>query len=427
MVAGDAALLERCRSLRSELVRFDPALFSGQDCRALAEELARTEKSCAAARARAAARVAECGSFREGGFDDAADWLSRKTGSSRGDANAAIKTAEAAEKLPATKEALLNGQLSLAQANEITKTEEQCPGSETELVGLAEKSSLADLKNEGRKRRAAAIPAEELADHQHKARSFRHWVDEMGMIRFSGAFAPLVGIPLANRIEAETDRLVREARRQGHNEPREAYAADALANMLSGQGRGSGRRADVVIVCDLRAYRRGHAEEGETCHVMGGGPVPASAAREAAEGDAFIKAVIHDGKKIDTVVHYGRHISAELRTALDLGDPPGFEGVVCVEPGCGRRYGLEWDHVDPVANGGPTSYRNLKPRCWRCHQDKTRNDRIAGLFGNGRAGPFDDEAEPDWSSWDEPEDDAWAAGPEFPLRRDVAGADNGCQ
>lgn len=103
MVAGDAALLERCKSLRAELVRFDAALSSGEDCRALAEELARTEKACAAARARAAARVAECGSFRQGGFDDAADWLSRNTGSSRGEANAAIKTAEAAEKLPATK------------------------------------------------------------------------------------------------------------------------------------------------------------------------------------------------------------------------------------------------------------------------------------------------------------------------------------
>ncbi|HUP68381.1 MAG TPA: HNH endonuclease signature motif containing protein, partial [Acidimicrobiales bacterium] len=211
------------------------------------------------------------------------------------------------------------------------------------------------------------------------------------------------GIPLINRLEAEADRIAREARRSGSTESREAYAADALAKMLSGQGRGNGRRADVVIVCDLRAYRRGHGEEGETCHVMGGGPVPASAAREAAEDDAFIKAVVHDGTKIDTVVHYGRHISAELRTALDLGDAPGFEGVVCAEPGCGRRYGLEWDHVDPVANGGPTSFKNLKGRCWRCHREKTRRDRIAGLLGaRGRDGPAGTEADEDqdWEWWE---------------------------
>ncbi len=141
--------------------------------------------------------------------------------------------------------------------------------------------------------------------------------------------------------------------------------------------------------------------------------MPASAAREAAGDDAFIKAVVHDGVKIDTVVHYGRHISAELRTALDMGDPPGLEGVVCVEPGCGRRYGLEWDHVDPVANGGPTSFQNLKGRCWRCHQAKTRRDRIAGLLGNrdpdGAAGRKDDEY------------------PEPPLHPDAVGGDNGYQ
>ena len=85
--------------------------------------------------------------------------------------------------------------------------------------------------------------------------------------------------------------------------------------------------------------------------------------------------------RIHTVAHFGRHIPAELRTALELGPPPGFDGVECVEEGCGRRYGLEWDHVDPVANGGPTSYDNLKARCWPHHRAKTERDRQAGLSG----------------------------------------------
>ncbi|MBV9412596.1 MAG: HNH endonuclease, partial [Acidimicrobiia bacterium] len=77
----------------------------------------------------------------------------------------------------------------------------------------------------------------------------------------------------------------------------------------------------------------------------------------------------------------GRHVPAELRTALELGEPPDFDGVTCSVPGCGRRYGLEWDHEDPVANQGPTSYKNLKhPKCWPHHQDKTAADRKAGLL-----------------------------------------------
>jgi hypothetical protein len=111
---------------------------------------------------------------------------------------------------------------------------------------------------------------------------------------------------------------------------------------------------------------------------VGAGPIPVSVAK-ALEGDAFFKAVPHDGIDIATVCHLGRHIPAELRTALELGAPPDFDGVTCSEPGCGRRHGLEWDHTDPVANGGPTSYKNLRPQCWP-HQDKTEQDRRAGLL-----------------------------------------------
>ena len=145
----------------------------------------------------------------------------------------------------------------------------------------------------------------------------------------------------------------------------------------------------MVVVCDLGAYRRGHAHAAEPSHIVGGGPVPVSVARELAE-DAFIKAVTHDGVAIDTVAHLGRHIPAELRTALELGPVPDFEGTSCVEAGCGRRYGLEWDHVDPRANGGPTSFVNLVPRCWPHHREKTERDRLAGLLagrGDGRGPP----------------------------------------
>jgi hypothetical protein len=190
---------------------------------------------------------------------------------------------------------------------------------------------------------------------------------------------PEVGIPFVNRLDAETDRLRRQAKQEGRDEPRGAHAHDAFAEMLKGQGTGRAIGPDCVIVCDLRAYRRGHAHAGEPCHIVGGGPIPVSLAKELAR-DAFLKAVTHDGVDIHTVGHFGRHIRAELRTALELGAPPDFDGVTCGKEGCGRRYGLEWDHVDPVANGGPTSYKNIKPKCWPHHREKTEQDRRAGLL-----------------------------------------------
>lgn len=384
-------LSERCWAFRAELAWFDPALVSGDDCRVAAEELARTEKACAAARARAAARAAECGAHRSAGFADAAEWLARSSGSSRGAASAEMRTATAAEACPATNEALASGEVSLAQAGEITRTEAECPGTEAELLALAKRCGLSRVRDEARRRRLEAISAEELAARQRKARAFRHWEDELGMIRFSGGLEPLVGVPIMNRLDAEADRIRRAARRAGSDEPREAHAADALVKMLAEGGRGRPGRADVAIVCDLRAYRRGWAEEGEACHIVGASPVPVKVVRDLID-DAFVKAVVHDGVRIETVAHYGRHIPAEVRTALELGDPPRFDGVVCAEAGCESRYGLEWDHVDPVANNGPTSFDNLEARCWPCHRAKTERDRAAGLLGGtatGRGGGHD--------------------------------------
>jgi hypothetical protein len=138
-----------------------------------------------------------------------------------------------------------------------------------------------------------------------------------------------------------------------------------------------GRDVDTVIVCDLRAYRRGHTHDGELCHIIGGGPIPVWLAREMSD-DAFLKAVLHDGVNLHTIKHFGRHISAELRTALELGELPDFDGAVCSEEGCDRRYGLEWDHYTPIANGGETSYRNVGPKCKPHHWDKPDRDRRAG-------------------------------------------------
>src|SRR5207237_7886975 len=127
------------RALRDALTGFEPSLLSGEDCAAVAEELARTEKACAGVRAAAAARAAECGAHRRRGWSDGADWLAQVSGTTRGEARAALETAATVGSCPATRAALASGDVSLAQAGEIVKTEAVRPGSETELVSLAKR------------------------------------------------------------------------------------------------------------------------------------------------------------------------------------------------------------------------------------------------------------------------------------------------
>jgi hypothetical protein len=377
-------------ALRRELARFEPADFSGADCARLAEELATTEKACATAGLLAAARATQAGAHRERGFKDGAAWLARQSGTTGSQAREALKTAERLADCPDTKEALRAGDISLAQAQEITKAESEIQGAEAELLAVAQGADLSQVRDRSRQHRQAHTDPAAVRRRQFQSREFRHWQDRDGMIRFAGALPPETGLPLVRRVEVVAGHRRRAARAKGDASTRfEAHAADALAELVAtgagagpAGGEGSRRphpRAELVLVCDLFAWRRGHPHPGEPCQIIGGGPIPVEVARKLAGGDAFVKAVLHDGTNIHTVKHFGRYLPAPLRTALDLGPVPEFTGRECVD--CGSRWGLQYDHVDPVANQGPTEYANLKARCYKDHQIKTEKDRQAGLLG----------------------------------------------
>jgi hypothetical protein len=248
------------------------------------------------------------------------------------------------------------------------------------MVGLARSSNLTRLRDRGRDLRLNAMDVEVLARRQREARDFSHWRDELGMVCGAFRLQPIPGIAFINRLEAEADRLRAEAKKQIAGaevpEPRGRYVADAFVKMLeTGSATGKAVRADVVFVQDVTSG---------ASHLVGGGPVPKSAVGDAVAAGAFVKAVLHDGVDITTVAHYGKSMPAHLRTALELGRPPTFDGVVCEV--CGSPFGLEWDHVDPRANGGAWSATNIRPKCWPCHHDKTEADRRAGLLGPGKGG-----------------------------------------
>jgi hypothetical protein len=353
------------------------------DCAEVIEELSLTAKAVSGVVALAAARLASLDSSK------GPDWLARKNGISSGAARKRLDTAKKVDKCPSTKAGLQDGTLSLDQADEIASTEDAVPGSEPELLDLAKKKSLGELKERARDIRLGSVDPEDLHKKQQGLRSVRKWVDRDGMHCGTWKLPPETGVAFGNRLDAETDRVFREAHQQGRVEPREAYAADAFVRMFEGVAKRGG--TDMVIVADRSALERGHVLDGEVCHIIGGAPIPVSVAVQLAQ-DAFVKAVIHDGVQVETIKHYGRHINAELRTILGIGDPPWFPGPVCVD--CGAHFRLQIDHVDPVANNGATCATNLEPRCPPCHAAKTERDRNAGLLGQReqmrdrpRAGP----------------------------------------
>lgn len=396
-------------ALRAALVALDVSVCTGEQAGRLVETLAVLEKVVVAARLRAAARMQECGAYRRDGFRSAAEFLAARTGTARQAAAAALDAAREISRHPEVAGAFGRGDLSEAQAIHVAPAVAADPTAAADLLSVAGRGSLRQLKDKARAVRLATLHRDDLYRRQRRLREHRHWIDGDGMVAGRYRLPPDTGAIFAARIDAEVDRRYRAATKDTR-EPAAAYAADALTDLVIDAGtdpdtgdlpngdspgggrrpRGKGRRrarprVDAIVVVDLGPVRRGHTHEGERCHIVGVGPIPVAVARQMM-ADAFLKAAVIDGTEILKIRHFSRYRPAELQTALDLGPAPELNGAVCTE-GCGRRMGLQWDHLDPLANGGPTELRNLGPKCVPDHIKKTERDRAAGLLNRGRRRP----------------------------------------
>ncbi|MDQ4144532.1 MAG: HNH endonuclease [Actinomycetota bacterium] len=322
--------------------------------------------------------------------------VARISGTSLGKAKTVVATGNAMESSPELSHALQHGDVSLDQAVEIASAEQSSPGSAKELLKVAETGRFHVLRDEARRIKLEAEQHRDLHARQRAARSGRSHTDALGMVDIHLRFEPHIGTPILARAEAEAQRLARtaraeakeaelQARNEGGDAPRavpqvepfERYMADAYAKLLSGAGKGRTNRPELVILVSHEVAKRGWTDvrDGETCKIPGVGPVAPEVAKEIAQ-DAFLTGLFYDGKDLRNVRRWSRSRPAEVAIALELGEPPSFDGVACID--CGNRFRTEFDHAQPHVARGPASYDNLKPRCWPCHQAKTERDRRAG-------------------------------------------------
>ncbi len=264
------------------------------------------------------------------------------------------------------------------QASEIARAEQARPGSSTELLAVADKEPFHVLRDKARKTVLEAEQHKDLFSRQHDARTARSHRDELGMIHLHLALEPHVGVPIVNRAETEAARLQAKTRKDGAPEHFERCLADAYAALLSGAvPKGRARRPELVVLVSHGVARRGWKDvaQGELCRIPGVGPISPAVAKKIAS-DAFLTGVFYDGKDLRHMRRWTRNTPVEVLLALELGEPPEFDGVKCVA--CGNRFRAEKDHLEPHAAGGPASTDNLRWRCYSCHQKKTCQDRKMG-------------------------------------------------
>ncbi len=358
--------LVTCRTALEGLVRdFDLFELPAPKAVRLLDELGAIQRMVYGMVAKAAKQVAESNAHVITGERNANELVARTLGVGNGEARAAIETARRLELLPKTDAAVQRGELSAKQAQMIAEAASHNPAAEASLLEAA-RQGLVPLKDACIAARAAVEDPAERSERQHKSRFLRTWTDADGM--FAGRFrlTPEVGGQLKEKLDAEVQRMFRERRAGTDHEPHEAYAADALADFaLNGGSKTRRTNFRVHIVVDHAALKRGNVLDGERSEIPGVGPVNVEWVRGLL-GDAFLTAVIAKGKDIRTVAHLGRHIPAELRTALVV------QGLECTIEDCNCRGYLEIDHIHDYAKGGPTTYENVGPMCSIHHRLKSQ-------------------------------------------------------
>jgi hypothetical protein len=350
----------------------EPELLTAGAARELLGDCARAEKLIAFAKTSLTRKL-----------DDVQE-LARVTGTSVGKAKATVETAKALQDADVVRGAFAGGDISLDQAAELVKAEKAQPGSAAHLLTVAKDESFNVLRDQARRVVLEAEQHRGLPERQKEARTARFYEDDLGMINLCAKLPPTLGRAIANRADAEARRLQRAARQEGRAEPFDRHLADAVGGMLSGADTSAKpRRPELVVLVSHGVAQRGwtDVQKGEVCKIPGVGPVAPEAAREIAE-DAFLSGVLYDGVDLRQMRRWTRNTPVEVRMALELGEPPEFDGVKCVD--CGNRFRNENDHdLEPHCTGGPASTDNLKPRCWKCHQAKTERDRKAGRLQPG--------------------------------------------
>ena len=390
-MSGDR-IVQLSSVLRDELVSLQADVLPAESCAGLVVALSETANACAYARALIAKRAIGVGAHRAAGVANPVDWMAGQTGMSAGQCRNGLKHAEmTADHGGGIADMAALGQLSMDQAAEIIATIADVPDAEDDMVDHAKGSSLDDLRDRGRTHRHGKISPDELHDRQRRLRAVRHFTDGDGMVCVHAKLVPELGAVWVARLKDEAARLRRQARADGGQESWAAHMADAYSRLvgLDPTHPTSGTRSPNVeldIVVDLAALVRGHVQDGEVCHIVGGSTIPVEVARHYAT-DAFVNGVLFQGTDIVSIKRFGRRYPAALLTALNLGKPPTFDGRKCVD--CGSGFRPQKDHVNPVANGGMTEIANLQWRCPPCHDLKTEKDRILGKLGSRAPTPTD--------------------------------------
>src|SRR5919199_1164279 len=232
-------MCDRLVELREGMARyaagFDAALLNVAHVEQVVRLAAAIEGIAATLKSVASARLVSVSSLK-GGERSVAHHLARLVGTSVAEARESVETGRRLEALGEVAGASRAGELSARQSAVLADAAAADPRAEGRLVELARRSSLAELRQECARVKAAACPDLEARRRAiHDGRSLRTYTDAEGAWNLRMRDNPEVGAQVMAALEPVRDRLFRKARAEERREPLEAYAADALVEVATGR------------------------------------------------------------------------------------------------------------------------------------------------------------------------------------------------
>ena len=347
-----ARVLTDVGALRTDVctavARFDAHALDRDDAVAALQQW--TSIACAAetAAALAAARIGECGPPPSAGARDAAEFVAKQTGTTAAKAKDRIQTGSRLQQNDLTRAKAAAGELSPEQTAVITDALAADPSAEGSLLETAATRSLGELRDRCAETKAAVIDLAEQERRIHANRSVRRYTDRDGAEHLHAVGTKRDMACIDRALKPYVDRRFKAARAEGVREPLDAYTFDALVDMATARADGASsrdqrRRSPIrnlsVLRIDLEALVRGHPVPGETCEIVGLGPISVETARDML-GESILKLVITKGVDVVNVTHLGRGPNTAQKIALLWQSP------TCTRLDCNRKARLENDHKD---------------------------------------------------------------------------------
>ncbi|MCY3642150.1 MAG: DUF222 domain-containing protein [Acidimicrobiaceae bacterium] len=229
---------QRVREGLAELIRLvNDADTSTATARRVLEDSKAFGAQVAVLQADAAALVAKRDRHGDGGVGV----LAQAAGMSKRDAASQVKTVEKLQEMPAARDALESGEISVANAKTLAQTSEKTSADQVEQdQELLEKAAVLSPEQFAREAgrwaaRRQVDDGEELYRRQRARRRLSFWDGDDGMVHLRGELDPVTGAKVRKRFSQEAERLRRQDLHSAGGDKRtyDQRMADALDTLTS--------------------------------------------------------------------------------------------------------------------------------------------------------------------------------------------------